>query len=43
MIFTATEAEELGAFKETALTEEDLGPEEDPDVEFCMTGVLKAP
>lgn len=33
MIFTAAEAEELGAFKETALTEEDLGPEEDPDVE----------
>lgn len=33
MIFTAAEAEELGAFKETALTEEDLGPEEEPDVE----------
>lgn len=33
MIFTATEAEELGAFKETALTEEDLGPEEESDVE----------
>lgn len=33
MIFTAAEAEELGAFKETALTEEDLAPEEEPDVE----------
>lgn len=33
MIFTAIEAEELGAFEETALTEEDLGTEEEPDVE----------
>lgn len=33
MTFTAAEAKELGAFQETALTEEDLGPDEEPDVE----------
>ncbi len=33
MTFTIAEAKELGAFNETAVTEEDLSTDDEPDVD----------